>query len=157
MRRKHNYKRDIGGDIEYNNVEVTRFINYVMEDGKKGIARDIVYKAIQEAGKTLKKDPLEVFEKAIVNVSPAYEVFSKRIGGANYQVPREVRTERKFFLACKWMIEAAASGKGKPMAKRLAEQFITAYNGEGEAMRKKENMHKMAEANRAFAHFARSR
>ena len=157
MRRKHNYKRDIGGDIEYDNVAVARFINYVMEDGKKAVACDIVYGAIQEAGKKLKKEPLEVFEKAIANVSPAYEVFSKRVGGANYQVPREVRSERKFFLACKWMIEAAASGKGKPMAQRLADQFVSAYNDEGEAIRKKDNMHKMAEANRAFAHFARSR
>ena len=155
MRKKRNYKRDIDPDIIHQSVAVARFINYVMQDGKKSVARSVVYNAMDKASKAVKKPALEVFEKAIDNVSPTYEVISKRVGGANYQVPREVRGERRFFLACKWMIEAAASGKGKPMAEKLSQEFTNAYNGEGEAMRKKENMHKMAEANRAFAHFAR--
>lgn len=155
MRKKKNYKRELTPDERYHDIAVTRFINYVMEDGKKATARTIVYGAMEKAGSDVKKEPLEVFQKALENVSPQYEVVSKRVGGANYQVPREVRDERRFFLACKWMIQAAQSGKGSPMATRLAQQFVSAYNGEGEAMRKKENMHKMAEANRAFAHFAR--
>ena len=105
--------------------------------------------------KETKQEPLAIFEKALENASPQLEVFSKRIGGANYQVPREVRPQRKFFLACNWIINSARNGKGKPMAKKLAQEIILASKNEGEAIRKKQNMHKMAEANRAFAHFAR--
>ncbi|BCX16016.1 MAG: hypothetical protein KatS3mg098_245 [Candidatus Parcubacteria bacterium] len=105
--------------------------------------------------KKLKTNPLDVFEKAIENASPIFEVVSKRIGGANYQVPREVRPQRRFFLACKWIIEGARSVKGKPMAEKLADEIIAAFNNEGFAIKKKQNVHKMAEANRAFAHFAK--
>ncbi len=155
MRRKRNYKRDILPDIRYENVALARFINYLMHDGEKSVAERVVYGALDAVAKETKKDPLEIFEKALENASPVFEVVSKRVGGANYQVPREVRPERKFFLGCKWMIEAAQSSKGKPMAKRLAAELIAAYNNDGAAIRKKQNVHKMAEANRAFAHFSR--
>ncbi len=155
MRKKRNYKRDILPDIRYENLAIARFINYLMQDGKKSTAQKVVYDALDEVAKTTGKDALEVFEKALENASPVFEVVSKRVGGANYQVPREVRAGRKFFLGCKWMIEAARSVKGKPMSKRLAAEFIAAFNNDGAAIKKKLNVHKMAEANRAFAHFAR--
>lgn len=155
MRKKKNYKREILPDIRYENIAIARFINYLMQDGKKSVAQKVVYDALDEVAKETKKDPLEIFEKALENASPVFEVVSKRVGGANYQVPREVRAERKFFLGCKWMIEAARSVKGKPMSKRLAAEFIAAFNNDGNAIKKKQNVHKMAEANRAFAHFAR--
>lgn len=155
MRKKRNYKRDILPDIKYENLAIARFINYLMRDGKKSVAQKVMYDALDIIAKETKKDPLEVFEKALENASPMLEVVSKRVGGANYQVPREVRPERKFFLGCKWIIEAARSVKGKPMSKRLADEIIAAFNNDGAAIRKKQNVHKMAEANRAFAHFAR--
>lgn len=155
MRRKRNYKKDIVPDIKYDNVAVARFINYLMEDGKKTVAEKIMYSALDEIKKKTNQDSLEVFNKALENASPLLEVVSKRVGGANYQVPREVRPERKFFLACKWIIEGALSVKGKPMAKRLSDEILAAFNNDGSAIRKKQNVHRMAEANRAFAHFAR--
>lgn len=155
MRKKRNYKREVLPDIRYETITVARFINFIMQDGKKATAQRVVYKALDEVAKMTEKDPLEVFEKALDNASPLFEVVSKRVGGANYQVPREVRPERKFFLACKWIIEAAQSVKGKPMAVRLANELIAAFNNDGNAIKKKQNVHKMAEANRAFAHFAR--
>ncbi len=155
MRKKRNYKRDILPDIRYENLAIARFINYLMHDGKKSVAQKVMYAALDEVAKETKKDPMEVFEKALENASPLLEVVSKRVGGANYQVPREVRAERKFFLGCKWIIEAARGVKGKPMSKRLAAELIAAFNNDGAAIRKKQNVHKMAEANRAFAHFAR--
>ncbi len=155
MRRKRNYQRDIQEDLKYNSVALARFINYIMEDGKKNIAKKIVYDALDIAAKKLKKEPIEVFDTAISNVSPEQEVVSKRIGGANYQVPRDVRPRRKFFLACNWIIEASKSKKGKAMSEKLAEELISAFNNEGAAIVKKENVRKMAEANKAFAHFAR--
>jgi small subunit ribosomal protein S7 len=155
MRKKRDYKRDIPADSIYGSVALTRFINHTMLDGKKSVAQKVVYGALEAAAKKLNKDGGDIFAKAIENVSPSVEVTSRRVGGANYQVPRDVRDERRFFLACKWMLDAAKAGKGKPLSERLANEFIAAYNGEGEAIRKKENMHKMAEANRAFAHFAR--
>ena len=155
MRRKRNYKREIVPDIKYDNVAVARFINYLMEDGKKTVAEKIMYSALDEIKKKTNQDPLEVFLKAIENASPLLEVVSKRVGGANYQVPREVRAERKFFLACSWIIEGASSVKGKPMAQKLADEIVAAFNNDGSAIRKKQNVHRMAEANRAFAHFAR--
>lgn len=155
MRKKRNYKRDHEADFQHKSVAVTRFINYVMQDGKKHAAKQIVYDAFDTIQKQTKQNPVTVFDTAIKNAVPDLEVVSKRVGGANYQVPREVRPERKFFLAAHWLIEAARSKKGKPMAAKLSEEILAAYKGEGAAIKKKQDMHRMAEANRAFAHFAR--
>ncbi len=155
MRRKRNYKRDHGPDSVYDSVAVGRFINYVMEGGKKSVAEKVVYDAMDLIAKKTKEAPLTVFEKALDNVTPSMEVKSRRIGGANYQIPMEVRPERKFFLASNWIIEAAKSKKGKPIAERLADEILLAEKNEGEAIKKKQNVHRMAEANRAFAHFTR--
>jgi small subunit ribosomal protein S7 len=155
MRKKRKYKKTNEPDVQYNNIAVGRFINYLMRKGKKSLGEKIIYKAFENIQKETKTEPLEVFQKAVENASPMLEVVSKRIGGANYQVPREVRPERKFFLACCWIIEAARSRKGKPMARKLAEEIIAASKNEGAAIKKKQNIHRMAEANRAFAHFAR--
>jgi small subunit ribosomal protein S7 len=126
-----------------------------MEDGKKDVARSVVYGAFKEITKKTKNDnPLEIFEEAMRNVGPAMEVRSRRVGGANYQVPREVRPERRTALAMRWIIGAARGKKGQPMAMRLADELISAAKSEGAAFKKKEDTHKMAEANKAFAHFA---
>lgn len=155
MRRRVKNRNIAEPDITYNSDKVGKFINYVMKEGKKNTARKIVYGAfdvIKEKQKV--ENPLEIFENAIRNASPAMEVRSRRVGGANYQVPREVRPERKQALAFRWIIGAAASKKGKPMHEKLAEELIAASNNEGEAIKKKENTLKMAESNKAFAHFA---
>lgn len=136
-------------------MAVDRFINYLMKKGKKSLAEKLLYRAFDNIQKEIKQEPLMIFEKAVENASPLLEVFSKRVGGANYQIPREVRPERKFLLACRWIIEAARSRKGKPMEQKLAEEIIAASKNEGTAIKKKQNVHRMAEANRAFAHFAR--
>jgi small subunit ribosomal protein S7 len=134
---------------------VEKFINSVMWDGKKSTARKVVYDALELIKEKSKvEDPIEVFESAIRNVGPAMEIRSRRVGGANYQVPREVRPERKQALAFRWILLAARGGKGKPMAQRLAEELIAAANNEGVAIKKREDTHRMAEANKAFAHFA---
>ena len=153
-RRKRKEKRIILPDAVYNNVTVSKFINQVMRRGKKTIARKIIYRAFEIIKEKTKKDPLEVFEKALENASPLLEVKPKRIGGATYQVPREVKGERRTTLAMRWIINAAKSKKGKPMREKLAEELISAANNEGVAVKKRENTHRMAEANRAFAHFA---
>ncbi|HEY4489217.1 MAG TPA: 30S ribosomal protein S7 [Candidatus Paceibacterota bacterium] len=140
-------------DAEYNSEPITRFINTVMWDGKKDIARKVVYDAL-EIIKKGEKDPLETFETAIRNVSPLMEVRSRRVGGANYQVPREVPQQRRVSLAYRWLINAARSRKGKPMAQKLADEILLASNNEGTAIKKKDDMHRMADANKAFAHFA---
>ena len=153
MRRPLKKKRTWQPDTKYNSETVTRFINAVMWDGKKDTARTIVYDAmakLAEGG----ADPVETFDTAIRNVSPLMEVRSRRVGGANYQVPREVPQARRLALAFRWIIGSARSGKGKPMAEKLAEQIKLAANNEGEAIKKKDEMHRMAEANKAFAHFA---
>lgn len=155
MRKKRIYKKSHKPDIMHDNIAIGRFINYLMSDGKKSTAEKVLYESFNEIKKIAKEEPLAVFEKAIANASPLLEVVSKRVGGANYQVPREVRTERKFFLACNWIINAAKSKKGKPMSNKLAEELIAASKKEGAAIKKKQDMHRMAEANRAFAHFAR--
>lgn len=155
MRRKLKAKPKITPDLVYDSEKVAKFINYIMLEGKKNTARQIVYKSfgvIKEKNKN--QDPLEVFETALKNTGPTMEVRSRRVGGANYQVPREVRPERRQFLSMKWIVDAARSKKGKAMHEKLAEEIIAAANGEGEAVKKKENTHKMAEANKAFAHFA---
>lgn len=154
MRKKKNYKRDHQPDIKYKSVAAGRFINYLMQDGKKATAEKIFYNSLEKIQKTTKQEPLPVFEKALENAAPAVEVSSRRVGGANYQVPREVRADRKFVLASRWIIGAARSKKGKPMADRLAEELLLAAKNEGAAIKKKQDTHRMAEANRAFAHFA---
>ena len=155
MRRKTNIKRDLKPDAVYQSEKVAKFTNYVMESGKKVTARKIMHdcmSAIKEQAKV--ENPMEVLELALKNTEPQMEVRSRRVGGANYQVPREVRPERKRSLSMKWIIEAARSKKGKPMAIKLAEEIVAASKNEGEAVKKRENVHKMAEANKAFAHFA---
>jgi len=155
MRKKRVYKKYHQPDAIHGRVELGRFINYVMKDGKKSTAEKLVYKAFDKIKAQTKEDPMVVFEKALENASPLLEVASKRVGGANYQVPREVRPERRFILALRWIIGAARSRKGKPMADKLAEELIAASKNEGSAIKKKQDTHRMAEANRAFAHFAR--
>lgn len=155
MRRKLKAKPKINPDFVYDSEKITKFINYCMERGKKTTARKIVYDSfdlIKE--KTKNPNPLEIFEAALKNTGPTMEVRSRRVGGANYQIPREVRPERRQFLSMKWIIDAARTKKGKSMAEKLAEEIISASNNEGDAVRKRENTHKMAEANKAFAHFA---
>jgi small subunit ribosomal protein S7 len=154
MRRKKAEKREHKPDTVYQNVALSRFVNYIMEGGKKSTAEKVVYAALTEVEKQTKEKAIDVFEKAIDNVSPRVEVTSRRIGGANYQVPREVRPERKFMLASRWIIDAARSKKGKPMAQRLADEIVAAYKNEGTAIKKKQDIHRMAESNRAFAHFS---
>ncbi|MFA5086578.1 MAG: 30S ribosomal protein S7 [Candidatus Paceibacterota bacterium] len=147
-------KKVIMPDTAYNDIMVSKFINQVMLDGKKTIAQKIVYGAFDLIKKQTKKEPLEVFRLAIQNVSPVLEVKPKRVGGATYQVPMEVKGGRKLSLAMKWMINSAKDKKGKAMKFKLAEELIEASENKGNSVRKKENVHKMAEANRAFAHFA---
>jgi small subunit ribosomal protein S7 len=155
MRRKLKAKPAIIPDSVYESEKITKFVNYVMLEGKKTTARAVVYRALEEIQeKTKNPNPLEVFETALKNTGPTMEVRSRRVGGANYQIPREVRPERRQFLSMKWIIEAARAKKGKAMHEKLAEEIIAASNNEGEAVRKRENTHKMAEANKAFAHFA---
>ena len=154
MRRKQNYKRDHEPDVTHKSVAVGRFINYLMNDGKKLVAEGILSTAFERIKKETQLEPLAVFEKALENAAPAVEVGTRRIGGANYQVPREVRAERKFMLAARWIITAARLKKGKPMADKLAEEIILASKNEGAAIKKKQDTHRMAEANRAFAHFS---
>lgn len=153
-RRKKKEKREISPDSVYNNVTVAKFINQVMRRGKKTIARKIVYQTLDIIKEKTKKEPLEVFDLALENASPLLEVKPKRIGGATYQVPREVRGDRRLTLAIRWIIQAAKSKKGKPMGEKLAEELMNAANRTGAAVKKKEDTHRMAEANRAFAHFA---
>lgn len=148
-------KREILPDPRYKSVLVARFINKVLLKGKKELAQRIVYQAFDEVAKKTKKDPLQVFEKAVENASPLLEVRPRRIGGANYQIPYKVEGDRRSTLAMRWMIQAARAKKGKPMYKKLAAEIIDAYLETGSAIKKKEESHKMAEANRAFAHFAR--
>ena len=155
MRHKVTNRNIPKADIQYNSPRVEKFINCIMWDGKKETARGIVYGAfdiIKE--KTGNENPLEVFELALRNAGPLTEVRSRRVGGANYQVPREVRPERRLALAVRWIIEASRSKKGAPMKGRLAAEIIAASNNEGVAVTKRDNTHKMAEANKAFAHFA---
>lgn len=141
--------------MDYSRIDIGRFTNYVMKDGKKSVAERLVHSAFKKIHEITKEDPVKVFEKALENTSPMLEVKSRRVGGANYQVPQEVRPERKFILSIRWIIGAARSRKGKPMADKLAEELISASKNEGAAIKKKLDMHRMAEANRAFAHFAR--
>jgi len=153
MRRPIKNKHPRKPDLTYKSEPISRFINTVMLDGKKDTARKVVYDAL-EIIKKGEVDPLETFETAIRNVSPLMEVRSRRVGGANYQVPREVPQQRRVSLAYRWLINAARAKKGKPMAEKLANEILMAAKNEGEAIKKKDDMHRMAEANKAFAHFA---
>lgn len=155
MRGKRAPKRKIGGDPKYGSPTVGKLINYVMECGKKQTAQKIVYGAFDIIEKKAEKPAMEVFDEALKNVSPSLEVKSKRVGGANYQVPLQVRAERRLQLAFRWMINAARSRKGKPMAEKLANELLDAAQNQGDAVKKKADVHRMAEANRAFAHFAK--
>lgn len=156
MRRAYK-KHKIAPDLVYNDVAVAQLINKIMQQGKKTTARKIVYGAFEVIKAKTKKEPLEVFKQAVENASPLLEVKPKRIGGATYQVPMEVRQERRLFLALKWIIDGARAGKGKAMQEKLSQEIMSVANNEGAAMKRKNDMHRMAEANKAFAHFARSR
>lgn len=155
MRRKRNTKREMPPDYKWGSLRVAKFINIVMLSGHKSVARSVVYKALDIAAKKASiENPVALFDMALDNVSPMVEVRSRRVGGANYQVPVEVRGPRKMALAMRWIVGAARSRKGAPMADRLAEEFIAASKNEGVAIKKKLDTHRMADANKAFAHFA---
>ena len=154
MRRRRPEKRKILPDPIYKDLVVAKFLNYLMKNGKKSIAEKIFYSSLGLISEQLKTDkPLDVFKKALDNVSPALEVESKRIGGATYQVPVEVSQNRKMALAMRWILNYSRSRKGKTMSNRLAAELIAASNNEGSSVKKREDTHKMAEANKAFAHF----
>lgn len=154
MRRKLFKKRIIEPDFKYSSPLVASFVNKIMREGEKSIAEKIVYRALERAEKDLGKPALEVLDMALNNAGPQLELKSRRIGGANYQIPYEVKGERRITLGMRWIIGAARSGKGKPMETKLAEEIVNAYNNTGAAIKKKMDTHKMAEANKAFAHFA---
>ncbi len=152
--RKKIKKHPVAPDPVYNNITVAKFINQIMRRGKKTIARKVVYQAFDIIKEKTKKEPLEIFELALRNTSPLLEVKSKRVGGATYQVPIEVKGNRKLALSMRWIINGARLKKGKPMREKLASELIDAANNTGWAIKKKTDTHRMAEANRAFAHFA---
>lgn len=154
MRRPVKTKRTWNPDPVYGSIAVTRFINNLMKDGKKSLAQKIFYKAMKVIEEKTKQEPFKIFQQALKNVAPRMEVWPRRVGGATYLVPREVRSERRFSLAVKWLIQAVRAKKGQPTYIKLAEELIKAANNEGDAIEKKNQVHKLAEANRAFAHFA---
>ncbi len=152
-RKTKDFDRPIAPDPKYSSKLVAKFINCIMWDGKKNVARKIMYKAMEDAAKRLKQeDPLKMLEQIVENVKPILEVKSRRVGGANYQVPVEVRPKRQLSLAIKWIIGAARNRGPRPMAKKLADEFVDAFNKQGGAIKKREDTHRMAEANKAFAH-----
>ncbi len=153
MRKRRAVKRDVLPDPIYNSKLVTKLINTIMNDGKKGVAQRILYDAFDIVKTKTGQDPNEVFEKAIANIQPALEVKSRRVGGANYQVPIEVRPDRARALALRWLVQYAKSRGGHSMAENLANEIIDASNGVGAAVKKREDTHRMAEANKAFAHY----
>ncbi len=153
MRKRRAVKRDVLPDPIYNSKLVTKLINTIMIDGKKGIAQKILYEAFDLVKEKTNQDPNEVFEKAMENIKPALEVKSRRVGGANYQVPVEVRPDRARALALRWLVQYAKSRGGHSMAENLANEIIDASNGVGAAVKKREDTHRMAEANKAFAHY----
>lgn len=153
MRGKASKKRDILPDPKFGSKTIAKFINTIMQNGKKTVAQKIVYDAFDILEKKEQKDPLVLFEEAVNNVAPVVEVRSRRVGGANYQIPIEVRGNRRLALAFRWMIGAAQAKKGKPMREKLAEEILLATKNEGSAIKKKMDVHRMAESNRAFAHF----
>ncbi|MBU0648740.1 30S ribosomal protein S7 [Patescibacteria group bacterium] len=153
--KKKIHKSQLKADPKYGSTVIAKFINYLMEKGKKSVAQAIVYKALEYVSSNTKQDALDVFDKAVKNVAPAMEVKSRRIGGANYQIPVAVRGDRRNALVFRWIINAARVRKGKPMYLKLGEEIIAAAENRGDAIKKKEDVQRMAEANRAFAHFAR--
>ena len=153
MRRRRPEKREILPDPVYSNLLVAKFVNYIMNNGKKGVAEKIFYGAMNQVKNRTKTEGLKIFEKAIENASPSVEVKSRRVGGATYQVPIEVPKGRRFYLASQWIIAASLNRSGRPMAEKLAIELIAAANGDGGAIKKKDDTHRMAEANKAFAHF----
>ena len=154
MRKPLKKKRTLAPDTKYNSVKIAKLINYVMERGKKNTAMRVVYEAFDEIEKLEKKDPQIVFEEALQNVGPLMELRSRRVGGANYQIPQEISGDRRLILALRWILLAAKEKKGIPMAKKLAQEIIEASQNKGAAVVRRENTQKMAEANRAFAHLA---
>jgi len=155
MRGKSATRRAITPDPKFGNENIARFTNLVMHDGKKSTAMRVMYDCFDLIAEKTKLDPVEVFENALKNVMPTLEVKSKRVGGANYQVPMPVRGERRFMLAARWILIATRAKKGRPMAIKLSDELIAASKNEGDAVKKKADVQRMAEANRAFAHFAR--
>ena len=153
MRRRRPEKRKILPDPIFSDLEVAKFMNFLMVGGKKGVSEKIFYGAIDIVKSRTKKDGIDIFKLAVKNAAPLLEVKSRRIGGANYQVPIEVAKHRQFFLAAHWIINSARKRSGRAMSERLAAELISAANNEGGAIKKKEDTHRMAEANRAFAHF----
>ncbi len=153
MRRKTATRQEVDPDPIYNDQLVSRFINYLMRDGKKSLSQRIVYEAMDVLEERTGEESLEVFKKALNNVAPLVEVRSRRVGGATYQVPVEVRPDRRFALAFRWIIQYARARKDKTMANRLANELHAAAQGEGGAVKKKDDTHRMAESNKAFAHF----
>ena len=153
MRKRRATKRDVLPDALYNSKVVTKLINQIMNDGKKGIAQKIVYNAFDMIKEKTNEEPMDVFKKAMENISPALEVKSRRVGGANYQVPIEVKAERAQTLAFRWLVQYARLRNGHSMAENLANEIIDASNGTGASVKKREDTHKMAEANKAFAHY----
>lgn len=154
-RRGNIEKRRVAPDARYENVLVQKFINRVMERGKKSVAERIVYDALDLAADRVKKGQLELFEQALRNASPSIEVKPKRVGGATYQVPVEVKSDRRYALAMRWLLISARARGGRPMHERLATELVDAFNNTGNTIKRKEDVHKMAEANRAFAHYGR--
>ncbi len=153
MRKRQAVKREVLADPIYNSKVVTKLINRIMLDGKKGTAEEILHKAFDIVKEKTGRDPLEVFNEAYNNIQPQLEIRSRRIGGGNYQVPVEVREERKQTLALRWLVQYAKNRNGKGMAEKLADEIIDAANGTGGAVKKREDTHKMAEANKAYAHY----
>jgi len=153
MRKRQATKRDVLADPIYNSKLVTKLINRLMLDGKKGVAQTILYDAFDIVKEKTGNEPLEVFEKALANIKPALEVKSRRVGGANYQVPIEVRADRSQALGLRWLVQYARLRNGRSMAENLANEIIDASNGVGASVKKREDTHRMAEANKAFAHY----
>jgi small subunit ribosomal protein S7 len=153
MRKKRSEKRRVMADPRYNDVIVAKFVNNIMEQGKKATARGLVYGAMEQIADKTKQDPIEIFRKAIQNAAPAIEIRPRRVGGATYQVPMEVREERRVALAIRWIKKYATDRRDRSMASKLASEIIAASNGEGGAIKRRDEMHRMADANRAFAHF----
>ncbi len=153
MRKKQAIKRDVLADPIYNSKMITKLINGIMQDGKKGTAQKILYDAFDIVKEKTGKDPVEVFNKAFENIKPSLEIKSRRVGGSNYQVPMEVREDRANALVLRWLVQYAKNRNGKGMAEKLAAEIIDASNGVGGAVKKREDTHKMAEANKAFAHY----
>lgn len=152
-RRRQAERRNIAPDPRFNSITVSRFVNKVMIGGKKTTAQSAVYHALEELGKDTERPGLEVFDQAVRNVTPALEVRSRRVGGATYQVPTEVRPERRLSLALRWIVSAARARQGRPITRRLYEELLDASRGQGAAVRRREEAHRMAEANRAFVHY----